>query len=204
MARAYDIRETTAAFERVLDRPRQASVTAARHPDGDRRLLARVERRRPAVPDDDAGACEAVSHFASSPPAPIRALPADDIVDGIAGHARSCRCDERHRASCARRSDDRAVLCLAISRSFDVVHLHGFSQKSVLLVLLARLFRKKVVITIHTAEQDEPEGVRRLGAFAYRRYASADRFIAISPRLAENYRRAGLPDRSSRRRAERR
>ena len=78
-------------------------------------------------------------------------------------------------------------------RSFEIVHLHGFSQKSVLLVMLARLFRKKIVITIHTADQDEPEGVRRLGDLAYRCYASADRFIAISPRLAENYRRAGLP-----------
>ena len=73
------------------------------------------------------------------------------------------------------------------------MHLHGFSQKSILLVLLARLFGKKVVITIHTAGQDEPDAIRRLGRLAYYCYSSADRFIAISNRLAENYRQSGLP-----------
>ncbi|HEX8029583.1 MAG TPA: glycosyltransferase family 4 protein [Vicinamibacterales bacterium] len=77
--------------------------------------------------------------------------------------------------------------------TFEIVHLHGFSQKSVLLVLLARLFGKKVVITIHTAGQDEPEAIRPRGWLAFKTYASADRFIAISPAMAENYRRSGLP-----------
>ena len=77
--------------------------------------------------------------------------------------------------------------------SFQAVHLHGFSQKSILVVLLARLFGKAVIITIHTAVHDEAEGVRRLGALAYRCYAGADRFLAISEAMAQNYRAAGLP-----------
>jgi len=121
-----------------------------------------------------------------------RALPADDVVDGIP--VKRIHVDVTSAMSKLRAA--MATLWFFVSRqsTFDVVHLHGFSQKSVLLVLLARLFGKKVVITIHTADQDEPEGVRRLGAFAYQRYVSADQFIAISPRLAENYRRAGLPE----------
>jgi len=77
--------------------------------------------------------------------------------------------------------------------TFQLVHLHGFSQKSILIVLLARLFAKKVVITIHTAEQDEPDAIRRQGWLAFRCYASADRFIAISPAMAAAYRRSSLP-----------
>ena len=53
---------------------------------------------------------------------------------------------------------------IAQRHSFSVVHLHGFSQKSMVMVLLARMFGKKVVITVHTAGQDEPDAVRRLGA----------------------------------------
>jgi glycosyltransferase involved in cell wall biosynthesis len=121
-----------------------------------------------------------------------RALSSDDTVDGIP--VKRVLVDVARPSSKLRAAVRTIGFFIRHQRSFDVVHLHGFSQKSVLLVLLARLFRKKIVITIHTAEQDEPEGVRRLGGFAYRRYASADRFIAISPRLAENYRRAGLPD----------
>jgi len=79
------------------------------------------------------------------------------------------------------------------SRSFDVVHLHGFSQKSILIVLLARLLGKPVIITIHTAVHDEPEGVRRLGRLAYWCYSHADLYLAISEAMADNYRAAGLP-----------
>lgn len=79
-------------------------------------------------------------------------------------------------------------------RTFDVVHLHGFSQKSVLVVLLARLLRKAVIITIHTAGSDEPEGVRRLGRLAYWCYSRADRFLAVSEAMAVAYRAAGLPE----------
>lgn len=78
--------------------------------------------------------------------------------------------------------------------SFDVVHLHGFSQKSVLVILLARLLGKKVIITIHTAGTDEPAGVRQLGRLAYWCYSHADRFLAISEAMARNYRAAGLPE----------
>ncbi|MDP3716179.1 MAG: glycosyltransferase family 4 protein [Acidobacteriota bacterium] len=78
--------------------------------------------------------------------------------------------------------------------TFDAVHLHGFSQKSVLVILLARLLGKKVIITIHTAGTDEPEGVRRLGRLAYWCYSQADRFLAISEAMARNYRAAGLPE----------
>lgn len=76
--------------------------------------------------------------------------------------------------------------------SYDIVHLHGFSQKSILIAVLARLFAKRLVVTIHTAGQDDPEGVRRRGGLAYWSYRLADRFIAISDLMADNYRAAGL------------
>jgi glycosyltransferase involved in cell wall biosynthesis len=82
---------------------------------------------------------------------------------------------------------------LTRSVTFDIVHLHGFSQKSVLIALLSRLFGKKLVITIHTADQDEPAAVRRLGSVAYWCYSQADRFIAISELMGRNYRASGLP-----------
>lgn len=76
--------------------------------------------------------------------------------------------------------------------SYDIVHLHGFSQKSILIAVLAKLFAKRLVVTIHTAGQDDPGGVRRRGALAYWSYRLADRFIAISDLMADNYRAAGL------------
>jgi glycosyltransferase involved in cell wall biosynthesis len=77
--------------------------------------------------------------------------------------------------------------------AFDVVHLHGFSQKSVLIVLLSRLMRKKLILTIHTAEHDEAAAVKQRGWLSYWAYRQVDRYVAISPRIANNYLASGLP-----------
>lgn len=82
---------------------------------------------------------------------------------------------------------------LSARDSFEIVHLHGFSQKSVLIVLLALALRKRVVLTIHTAGSDEPAGARQLGRLAYWAYRRADLFLAVSSRIAHNYLAAGLP-----------
>ena len=82
---------------------------------------------------------------------------------------------------------------LAERHSFEIVHLHGFSQKSVLVVLLARLFRKQIVLTIHTAGSDEAAAAREMGWLAYWAYRQAGLYLAISSRMAHNYLAAGLP-----------
>ena len=76
---------------------------------------------------------------------------------------------------------------------FDIVHLHGFSQKSVLIVILSMLLGKKIALTIHTADHDEASGVKRRGRLAYWAYRQADLYVAISSRIAHNYLAAGLP-----------
>lgn len=82
---------------------------------------------------------------------------------------------------------------LAERRTFDIVHLHGFSQKSVLVVLLSKLLGKRVVLTIHTAGSDEAAAVRQLGWVAYWAYRQAHLYLAVSSRIAHNYLAAGLP-----------
>lgn len=82
---------------------------------------------------------------------------------------------------------------LRTSRRFSIVHLQGFSQKSVLLVVLARLARKKVAIKLTSLGQDDPVSMRRRGPVAFACYASADLFFAVSPGFAPGYEAEGLP-----------
>src|SRR5207247_2078883 len=49
-------------------------------------------------------------------------------------------------------------------RRFEIVHLHGFSQKSVLMVLLARLCGKRLVTTLTSVGHDDPVSIRQRGA----------------------------------------
>ena len=119
------------------------------------------------------------------------ALPSDGEVDGIPVH--------RAYVDLARRSTKFTAAIRTLQyfrryhRSFDIVHLHGFSQKSVLIVMLALLHRKKLVLTIHTAEHDEAGEARRRGRLAYWAYRQAHLYIAISSRMADNSLAAGLP-----------
>lgn len=119
-------------------------------------------------------------------------LPANDIVDGVP--VTRILIDVASRWSKAAAAIATARFMLRRSRHFQVVHLHGFSQKSILITALAWLLGKRIVVTIHTAGQDDPAGVRRHGALAYWAYKKADRFIAISQLMADEFRAASLPE----------
>ena len=79
------------------------------------------------------------------------------------------------------------------SPQFEIVHLHGFSQKSILLMLLARILGKRVVVKMSSVGHDDPIGLRRRHPLLYAMFSRADRFISISPAFADRYREADLP-----------
>ena len=90
-----------------------------------------------------------------------------------------------------------AALALAagfirLVRRFDIVNLHGFSRKAILIVVLSRLFRKRFILTLHTAVHDEPAGVRASGALAYWAFRQADLYLSVSQGLSKAYLDAGL------------
>lgn len=120
-----------------------------------------------------------------------RALPRESEVEGIP--VTRAYIDLSRRATKAAAAWQTVEFFRRHHESFDVVHLHGFSQKSILIVLLARLFGKRIILTIHTAEHDEAAGVKKLGWLAYWAYRRADLYVAISSRIAHNYLAAGLP-----------
>ena len=76
---------------------------------------------------------------------------------------------------------------------FEIVHLHGFSEKSALLMLLARVFRKRVVVKMSSVGHDDPISLRRRHPLLYAMFSRADRLVSISPAFAHRYAEAGLP-----------
>ncbi len=76
---------------------------------------------------------------------------------------------------------------------FSIVHLHGFSQKSILLIALAAVFGKAVVIKLTGVNFDDPIAIRRRGRWTYWWYSRAALFIGVSPQFRMLYDQAGLP-----------
>jgi glycosyltransferase involved in cell wall biosynthesis len=79
------------------------------------------------------------------------------------------------------------------SAPFDIVNLHGFSRKAILLVAFSRLSGKRFILTLQTGLHDEPDTVRQAGRLAYWAYRGADLYLSVSPGLSQAYLRAGLP-----------
>jgi glycosyltransferase involved in cell wall biosynthesis len=76
-------------------------------------------------------------------------------------------------------------------RVADVIHIHGVSQKNLPATLLARWLRKPLVLTLHTAGQDEPEAVRRRGRLASWAFRSPDLVLSVSPSLRDRFQEGG-------------
>ncbi len=109
------------------------------------------------------------------------ALPDSAMVDGVPVYRIAV--DVRSRLSKTNASLRLVRRLMQIQREYDIVHLHGFSQKNVPVTAGARLAGKKVVLTLHTAGQDEPDAVRQSGAIGYRAFTSVP---AARVRLAPN------------------
>ena len=118
-------------------------------------------------------------------------LPPDGIVDGRP--VSRVVVDVARSSSKALASVRLLRHMLRASGTYDMMHLHGFSQKNVLASILARLLGKPVVLTLHTAGQDEPDVVRRRGPIASWAFSSANLTMAVSPNLVDRWRAAGLP-----------
>lgn len=79
-----------------------------------------------------------------------------------------------------------------LSRGRAIVHFHGFSRKSVMLMLLARALGKRRVVKLTSVGVDDPVAIGALGgatAWAYRR---AELYIGVSPRQRDLCLEAGI------------
>ena len=83
---------------------------------------------------------------------------------------------------------------LRLAPRFDIVNVHGFSRKAILIECLSRLLGKRFVLTLQTGGQDEPAAAQAQGRAAEWAYRNADLYLSVSPGLSRAYLDAGLPE----------
>jgi glycosyltransferase involved in cell wall biosynthesis len=122
-----------------------------------------------------------------------RSLPAVDTVDGVPVFRVFV---DPNRASSKLTAGWRmARVLLRERRSFSILHLHGFSQKSVLLVVLGLLMRARVAFKMTSVGHDDPVSMKARGRLAFWSYSRAHVFFGVSPRFQALYAESGLPER---------
>ena len=117
-------------------------------------------------------------------------LPWQSEVDGTP--VRRIPVDPGSGVSKAVATERMASSFLEFARDFDIVHLHGFSQKSVLVIALAKLLGKRIVIKLTSLGHDDPASIRAGGRVLWTAYRQADAFIGVTPRFADGFDVTGL------------
>jgi glycosyltransferase involved in cell wall biosynthesis len=120
------------------------------------------------------------------------ALPAAEVIEDVPVYR--VPVDVRSRLSKARAAARLVWRLVECRHTFDVLHLHGCSQKNVPATLVARALGIPIVLTLHTAGQDEPEVVRQKSRLGYWAFRSADLVLSVSPYLSARYRDGGLSE----------
>jgi glycosyltransferase involved in cell wall biosynthesis len=82
---------------------------------------------------------------------------------------------------------------LALAGGVDIVHFHGFSQKTIGLMALATLRRRRRVLKLTSLGHDDPGGIAARGPLAAWAYRRAHVYIGVSPAQRQRYVEAGLP-----------
>ena len=76
---------------------------------------------------------------------------------------------------------------------FQIVHLHGFSLKSALLVLLVKIFHKKVIIKMTSIGHDDPISMRQRGFLLNYCFSKADAYVGVTSHFNKLYAKSQLP-----------
>jgi glycosyltransferase involved in cell wall biosynthesis len=76
---------------------------------------------------------------------------------------------------------------------YSILHLHGFSQKSLLVVVVGLLLGKRIAIKLTSVGHDDPRAIRARGRLAYWCYTRARLFFGVSGKLQALYAASGLP-----------
>jgi len=123
-------------------------------------------------------------------------LPRQSIVDGIP--VSRVVVDVGSWGSKLRAADEMTRDLVSLLRHVDLVHVHGYSSKNVIVTAIATLMRVPIVLSLHTAGFDEPAAIAAHGRLARWAFESARAYLCVSPQLADACRIAGVPKASVR------
>jgi len=79
-----------------------------------------------------------------------------------------------------------------LTRKIDIVHLHGFSSRSALILLISRLFNKKVIVKMTSFGHDDAVSVKDKGRIFFFIFSLADMYIGVSPIFKSMYLKVAL------------
>jgi glycosyltransferase involved in cell wall biosynthesis len=119
------------------------------------------------------------------------ALPRESVVDGV--EVSRIVVDLASTRSKLQAADEMIRELVSLLRTSDVVHLHGYSSKNLIVTALSKILNVPVVLSLHTAGFDEPAAIAAHGRAARWSFNTCRLYLCVSPSLADACRAAGVP-----------
>ena len=76
--------------------------------------------------------------------------------------------------------------------SHDVIHIHGYSKRNAVIILLARLLRKKIIVKLTSIGQDDPLSIKQNSFLGWTIFNLSDCCIATSQAFLDSCMKSGL------------
>ncbi len=79
-----------------------------------------------------------------------------------------------------------------LTKKIDIVHLHGFSSRSALIVLISKIFNKKVIIKMTSYGHDDVISIANKNRLFFYIFSLANAYIGVSPIFKKMYYHTGM------------
>ena len=122
-----------------------------------------------------------------------RALPPRSTVDGVPVYR--VYVDARRPATKLAAAARMLALAPRLVAGADIFHFHGFTEKMLLLLAMARLSGRRTIEKMTSLGWDDPIAIRSrpLGRWLAAGMRGADRLVAVSPAMRDRCAQAGIP-----------
>jgi len=83
---------------------------------------------------------------------------------------------------------------LKLQSKVDIIHLHGFSNKTMLIILMAKIFKKKIIQKMTSLGDDDPVSIykKKLGLLKKCFFSRADMYISVNPVMFDEAIKSGI------------
>ena len=79
-------------------------------------------------------------------------------------------------------------------RKADLVHVHGFSKRNAIVIVISRILNKRVLLKMTSYGHDDPMTIRSGSYILWKLFKCCHAYIGISPAFLVSYRKAGLSE----------
>jgi len=86
------------------------------------------------------------------------------------------------------------ICLIGVLQKVDIVHIHGFSKRNAIAIVIGRILRKRVILKMTSFGVDDPMSVKRSSVLSWQVIKYCHAYIGISPAFYASYQESGMID----------